>query len=139
MPYIDYSYYVERTGDDQTPREDIECLLGPASDIIDEIALYRIGDSLEGYNAPTQEVIRKACAAQVQYLNDNGGRNAVINGVPKYSGSVTIGSFRYGDGRLTDTEQTGLTDNRFSRWAVKLLHPTGLLYTGVSRARDERE
>lgn len=133
MAYIDYDAYVRLTGDTQTEREEAEALLGPASDLVDGMCGGRLGESLTVLGERVRSAVEKAAAIQARYLADNGGMAAALGGIVKYTGSVSIGSFRYGDGRLTDVRENGISDSRVCSAALDALMPTGLLFPGVGR------
>lgn len=131
MIYIDVSEYRKFTGDEESPEEDIEILLQPASDIVNSLCHNRIMENLSQFNSPTVTQIKKATAAEVQYLYENGGVDSVINGVSTYGGNIRIGDFSYGDGRVTGQTVSPIMDSRINQYVIDLLLPTGLLYAGV--------
>ena len=130
MAYIDIDFYRAFTHDADTPSEDISPLLDRCSDIVEQLCHYQIGD-LSRYNIPTQTQIKKATATLVEYLASNGGADALVNGVSTYGGSIRIGDFSYGDGRVNSTDTMGTGDARVSKAVIDYLLPTGLLYAGV--------
>lgn len=134
MAYIDVDFYREFTHDEETPFEDIGPLLDRCSDIVEQLCLYQIGD-LSLHNQPTQTQIKKATATLVEYLVSNGGADALINGVSTYGGSIRIGDFSYGDGRVNSTDTMGTGDARVSKAVRDYLLPTGLLYSGIRGQR----
>lgn len=126
MAYIDIDYYRDYSGDTDSTDDELTLLAGRASDVIDQITQYRI-PPFDDWNTPTQELIQKATAALVEYAVQNGGLDVFINGATTYGGNVRIGSFSYGDGRVTGNSGTGTADSRISKAVLDYLLPTGLL------------
>jgi hypothetical protein len=123
MPYIDESYYRVVYKGIEVDASIFLSLEARASDLIDRLTSHKIvmsNNKLADYPVFIQEQVKKATAAQVEYLVINGGETAVHGGAPS---SVNIGNFSYQEG----------TDNQIvSPSTIGHLQPTGLLYRGVS-------
>lgn len=134
MLYITPEYYRDEYMGVPVPEEELPRLIKRASEAIDGITHYRIVNY--GYNNFTpfiQGQIKKATAAQVEFLNQNGElAGSVIEGsgggftIGKYSESAPSGS---GGVRMTD---------RFALTVIDYLTPTGLLYSGVRTVQRRR-
>lgn len=120
MPYIDKAYYEnEYKGLPIIDQALFDRLTVRASDLIDQLSSYQIQD----FNALTsfqQIQVRKAAAAQVEYMANQGGELSIHGGSPS---SVNIGNFSY----QAEKEQPIV-----SPAVIGYLWPTGLLYRGVS-------
>lgn len=119
MAYIDYAYYTDvYKGVPIQDADTFSRLSERASELIDQVTNYTIQD-LAALPAFTQEQVKKATAAQVEYF--------VINGehITHESGGMTdvrIGNFSYSGG-----EQSTI-----SPAVINFLRPTGLFYRGVT-------
>lgn len=129
MPYIDVDYYNnEYKG---TPVSDVALLdrfIVRASDQIDHIINYK----LEGVNfdklAPfIMKQVKKATAAQVEFLAINGETSATVS---EGSGGFSVGSYSEDGVSAGDNNAA----NFYTQYAIsvpKFLRPTGLLYSGL--------
>lgn len=128
MPYIDKQYYDDDYKGSSVDEETFLRLAERASEIVDEITDYKlkIGVSFDKLNAFFKEQVKKATAAQVEYMLLQG--EGVEHGESDVS-SVTIGKFNYSEGqnptRLTRAQL------RSSPAVIGYLKPTGLLYSGI--------
>lgn len=135
MGYIDKVYYLSKYGGDVIDEQEMDRLIEQASSLIDEITGYKIVsaggvDALLAEAQPHLRVfiknqIEKATAAQVEYLDINGG-TSVANGGAYTASSVSFGSYS----ESVSGGQAKSLDARVSPLAISLLMPTGLLYTG---------
>lgn len=125
MSYVDYDYYHETFHGESVDPADFPALCERAEELIEELTLYRLtSTSFSAMSDDTQNRIKKAICAQIEYLDANGGSD-LDNG----SGiqGATLGKFSYSGsvGTNGSTEQS-----RFSPRAERLLWPTGLTYRG---------
>ncbi|MCM1335941.1 MAG: hypothetical protein NC084_12905 [Bacteroides sp.] len=99
---------------------ELERLLLRARDVIDgEISLG--GVTVETIPETAREAVYKAICAQADFIDENGGIEAINNA----GGSVSLGRFGYSGGGGEHTSST-LCD-----LARRSLIPTGLLYRGT--------
>lgn len=124
MAYIDYTYY---TGVYKgVPIQDADTfsrLSERASELIDQVTNYTIQD-LAALPAFAQEQVKKATAAQVEYLVYAGEQ--VLHGNNGMT-DVRLGNFSYSVGA-----QSAGTPSAISPAVINYLRPTGLLYRGVT-------
>lgn len=124
MPYVDEKYYCEIFHGEPVDDADFPCLLERASEIVEEMCMYRIQqERMETYGTFIQERIKKAVCAQIEYLDANGGSD-LDNGASMQS--TTLGKFSYTAGSASGTSGQGI----YSPRALRILAPTGLLYRG---------
>ncbi|WP_394136847.1 head-tail connector protein [Cytobacillus oceanisediminis] len=126
MPYIDQAFYNDVYKGAPMDAETFTILERRASDIVDMLTNYHlVGVDLLQEPQLIQTNVKKAVAAQVEYMFSEGGELSVHGGSPS---SVSIGGFSYTEG----TVASGQTDVRtISNMAYGYLVPTGLLYMGV--------
>lgn len=125
MAYVDEKYYNDTFHGEPVASADFPSLCERAGEMIEELTLYRLTPlTLLAMPEDTQEIVKKAVCAQIEYLDANGGAD-LDNGVGIQS--ATLGKFSYsgGSGVNGSTEQS-----RFSPRAERLLWPTGLIYRG---------
>lgn len=125
MPYITQDYYNSTFHGEPVDDTDFPSLLERASEIVEEMTMYRITESdLDKYGTDMQERVRKAICAQIEYLDANGG-SEMDNGSDLQSAG--LGKFNY-------TKSSGVTGSTeqsiYSPRAQRILAPTGLLYRG---------
>lgn len=113
--YIDEKYYTNRFKE-EIP-EDLPFLIEAASDIIYDLTLGK-SSAAEG---TVLDKVKRATAAEVKYLSDNGGTESLLSGG---FASVSIGKFSYssGSGNSSDGRSAPV-----SPYAVTLLESAGLL------------
>lgn len=125
MPYVTQDYYNDTFHGEPVDEADFPSLLDRAAEIIEELCMYRISESnLDKYGIDTQERIRKAVCAQIEYLDANGG-SEMDNGTDLQSAG--LGKFNYtkASGASGSTKQSV-----YAPRAQRILAPTGLLYRG---------
>lgn len=125
MPYITQEYYNDTFHGEPVHEADFPSLLDRAAEIIEELCMYRISESnLDKYGTDTQERIRKAICAQIEYLDVNGG-SEMDNGADLQSAG--LGKFNYvkASGASGSAKQS-----IYAPRAQRILAPTGLLYRG---------
>lgn len=125
MPYVTHEYYHDTFRGESVNPSDFPVLLDRATEVIEELCMYRISESnLNKYGTDTQERIRKAICAQIEYLDANGGSD-MDNGADLQSAG--LGKFNYTKaGSVSGSTQQSLYAPR----AQRILAPTGLLYRG---------
>jgi hypothetical protein len=124
MPYVDYSYYTDDFKGVSVTQEDFDRLVRRASDKIDSLTSYVLHRvEFTQLAQLIQENVKKATAAQVEYLVTQGGELAVHGDEPS---SISISNFSY------STESAGQGPRAVSPVVLEYLRPTGLLYRGVS-------
>lgn len=127
MPYVTQDYYNDTFNGEPVDNTDFPGLLVRASEIVEEMTMYRLSESsFETMSLETQERIKKAVCAQIEYLDANGGSD-VDNGSNLQSAS--LGKFNYSKvtGSNEDSKQSV-----YAPRAQRILYPTGLLYRGGS-------
>ncbi|PAD67026.1 hypothetical protein CHH83_20885 [Bacillus sp. 7586-K] len=123
MPYIDYTYYTDEFKGTAISQEQFDRLVVRASDLIDINTSYVLhGVDFTQFAQFIQDQVKKATAAQVEYMVMQGGETSVHGGSPS---SVNIGNFSYQKGE-------GNEQQTMSPMTFDYLRPTGLLYRGVS-------
>lgn len=118
MAYIDYAYYTDVYKGVPIDADTFSRLAERASELIDQVTNYTIQD-IAALPAFTQEQVKKATAAQVEYLYQNG--EGVLQGVTDLQ-DVKIGDFSY---------KSASPGNPTSPLALSFLRRTGWLYAGV--------
>lgn len=124
MAYIVQQDYKEFTGG-ELDSTDFPFLLERAEEIIEEMCMYRLNpNTFSDMPEETQERIKKAVCAQIEYLDANGGSD-MDNGVDLMSAG--LGKFSY-------TKASGANGSQvqsiYAPRALRILAPTGLLYRG---------
>ena len=125
MPYVDEQYYNNVFRGESVDDADFPSLLERASEIVEEMCMYRIRPELmDTYGTDTQERIRKAVCAQIEYLDANGGSD-LDNGSDLQSAG--LGKFNYSRaaGASGSSQQSV-----YAPRALRILAPSGLLYRG---------
>jgi hypothetical protein len=117
MAYIDYTYYTDVYKGVPIDADTFSRLSERASEIIDQVTNYAIQD-FAALPAFTQEQVKKATAAQVEYLY--------------YAGEISIHGDVFGNVKLGDFNYSGGTPSAISPAVINYLRPTGLLYRGVT-------
>ncbi|MFC0271124.1 hypothetical protein ACFFIX_06620 [Metabacillus herbersteinensis] len=122
MPYIDYTYYTNTFKGTSLTQEQFDRLVVRASDLVDMITSYVLhGVEFTQLAQLIQDNVKKATAAQIEYMDSLGGELTIHGGSPS---SVSIGNFNYQD--------SGEGQQVISPIVINYLRPTGLLYKGVS-------
>ena len=124
MAYIVQQDYKEFTGG-ELESTDFPFLLERAEEIVEEMTMYRLNsETFPKMPEKTQERIKKAVCAQIEYLDANGGSD-MDNGVDLMSAG--LGKFSY-------TKASGANGSKaqsiYAPRALRILAPTGLLYRG---------
>jgi hypothetical protein len=126
VPYINQAFYDDEYRGTPMDAETFSKLEARASDLIDRVTNYQLmGVDLSQQPSFIQTNVKKAVAAQIEYMYSEGGELSVHGGSPS---SVNLGNFSYTEG----TVGSGQTEVRtISNMAYGYLLPTGLLYMGV--------
>ncbi len=125
MSYLTKTYYRDSFKGEPVDDTDFPGLLIRAVEIVEEMTMYRVSESgLPAFPEDTQNRIKNAICAQIEYLDANGGSDMDTGADLQSAG---LGKFSYtkaagGDG---NTRQS-----IYAPRAVRILAPTGLLYRG---------
>lgn len=128
MPYIDKDYYEnDYKGMPITDNSIFDRYVRRASETIDSVTNYKLNSvGFESLAPFIQEQVKKATAAQIEYLLVSGQGAAMGAGG---FGQVSVGNFSYGD------KPGATSENRYEKMTsgavLSYLEPTGLLYQGV--------
>lgn len=123
MAYIDYQYYASDYYGTAIAADEFPQYERRAEDLIDMITQYRVKQSgLSSFPALTQELVKKAVAAQVEYYG--------INGIDVSSAGITSPGFTVGKVSVNGGTWTG-KKSMVSPEATMYLEQTGLLNRGV--------
>lgn len=128
MSYITEDYYNSTLKGEPVDSADFPKLCDMAEEIIEQMTMYRINSSsFKTMPEDTQERVKKAICAQIEYLDANGGSD-MENGADLQS--VSLGRFNYSK----SASSNGSTQQSiYSPRAQRILFPTGLLYRGGGR------
>lgn len=123
MPYVDERYYVEEYRGESV--SDFPSLCERAGEIIEEMTMYRLTPvTFLAMPEDTQERVKKAVCAQIEYLDANGGSD-MDNGADLQSAG--LGKFNYSKATGSDGDSK---QSIYAPRAQRLLFPTGMLYRG---------
>lgn len=124
MLYIDYQFYTDEFKGVSLSEDAFNNLAGRASDLIDQVTKYKIEDiGFDNLYPAFQQRVKKATAAQVEFMHVNGG---VVAMQSSDASNVTIGKFSYATGGSDKGMAKSISDS-----ALAYLNSTGLLYRGV--------
>lgn len=129
MPYIDVDYYNnEYKG---TPVADallLDRLINRASDQIDHVINYKLeGVDFDKLAPFIKKQVKKATAAQVEFLAINGETSATVS---EGSGGFDVGSYSE-NGMSAGVDDAPSFYAQYAISVPKFLSPTGLLYAGL--------
>jgi predicted small metal-binding protein len=128
MPYITEEYYKNEYEGVQVPADSFSRLAKRSSEIVDMLTDHLVSiHGLDAFSDFVQKQVKKATAAQLEYLVTNGERRAQGGG---NFGSVRAGNFQYAD--RAGADQLSREEQMTSAAVLAYLEPTGLLYRGVS-------
>ncbi|PFD98917.1 hypothetical protein CN288_20305 [Bacillus sp. AFS023182] len=129
MAYIDADYY--NNDYEGTPVSDVALLnrmIKRASEQIDSITGYKLqGVDFDKVAPFIRDQVKKATAAQVEFLAINGITSATVS---EGGGGFSIGSYSENGMSAGAVEAPSYYD-RYAITVVDYLRPTGLLYAGV--------
>lgn len=124
MPYITFDFYNNEFSGESVDDADFPKLLSRASEMIEEMCMYRISETnLQMYSEDVQARVKKAVCAQIEYLDANGGSDMDMRNDLQSAG---LGKFNYTKASTSD----GSTQPIYAPRAMRYLIPTGLLYRG---------
>ena len=124
MAYITEAEYLDLTANENAPC-DFAVYAEASSAIIDNLTMGKLSAGVETFPATTQTAIKKAVAAEIDCLLNNGGLNA-LTGNADSTGSVTIGKYSTAGGGVKNT----INGIPVSPLVNIYLALTGLLYKG---------
>ena len=123
MGYITEEYYNEVYKGTPVDESELSVLIERASEIIDSMAVYSIDmDKLPEFAC---ELVRRAVAAEVEYLDENGGVSALSGG---NIAQATLGKFSYSRGTSGAFSVSGMP---VAPMSISLLEKAGLLKRGL--------
>lgn len=125
MSYIDEAFYNNTFKGESVDTADFPSLSMRAEEIVEEMTMYRLTPtSFLTMPENTQDRVKRAVCAQIEYLEANGGSD-MDNGADLQSAG--LGKFNYSKsaGAGGSTKQS-----LYSPRASRYLFPTGLLYRG---------
>ncbi len=125
MAYIEQLEYVRYTK--SSIPVDFDILAEVASNQINLFTMFKIGDNLDRFDEELKEIIKKATAFQVAYLEGNGSIDSLMTRSDKVT-TAKIGSFSYTLGSGGDNNDTGVD---IAKPAELMLTSAGLTYSGV--------
>lgn len=124
MPYVTYDYYNSVFLGESVDDADFPGLLSRASEIVEEMCMYRISETnFQSLSSDVQDRVKKAICAQIEYLDANGGGDLDMGNDFQSAG---LGKFSYTKASSAD----GTSQSIYSPRALRYLFPTGLLYRG---------
>lgn len=124
MPYVTYDYYNSVFLGESVDDTDFPGLLSRASEIVEEMCMYRISETnFQSLSSDVQDRVKKAICAQIEYLDANGGGDLDTGNDFQSAG---LGKFSYTKASSAD----GTSQSLYSPRALRYLFPTGLLYRG---------
>ncbi|MDY5955750.1 MAG: hypothetical protein SPJ22_01210 [Frisingicoccus sp.] len=125
MPYVDDKYYHDTFKGEPVDPSDFPSLCERAGEIIEEMTMYRVTPvAFLSMPEDTQERIKKAVCAQIEYLDANGGADLDMgDGLA----GASLGKFSY-TGASSGSGST--VQSIIAPRAERILWPTGLTYRG---------
>lgn len=122
-PYVDEEYYKNNYEGSPVKTEDFPRFSKRATDLIDAVTDYQIPKiGIDKFSESVQELIKKACCAQVEYYQIE-GIDLDVTGNTQSGGSVSIGGFSYSGSVQSTSKQA----NRIAPGCLTYLEGTGLL------------
>ncbi|MGH0448497.1 hypothetical protein ACQVPC_25700 [Bacillus mycoides] len=129
MPYIDVDYY--NNDYEGTPVSDevlLRRMIKRASEQIDSIICYKLqGVDFDKVAPFIRDQVKKATAAQVEFLAINGETSATVS---EGGGGFSVGAYSENGMSAGATDAPSHYD-RYAITVVDYLRPTGLLYAGI--------
>ncbi|PEO48139.1 hypothetical protein [Bacillus pseudomycoides] len=129
MAYIDADYYNnEYKGTPVSGAALLERLIARASDQIDDVINYKLeGVDFDKLAPFIKKQVKKATAAQVEFLAINGETSATVS---EGGGGFSVGSYSE-NGMSAGADDAPSFYTQYAITVPKFLRPTGLLYAGV--------
>lgn len=130
MPYIDYQFYTNDYKGVPLSEDVFSSLVGRVSDLIDIATNFKIeAISFEKLPVVIQSRIKKAVAAQLEYIHVNGGIEATQS---EGMQQASIGRFSYSKTASQAQSANKSVHQTICPVASDYLRATGLLYSGVA-------
>lgn len=130
MPYIDYDFYTNEFKGVSLDESIFSSLVDRASDLIDIATNHKIeAIGFDHLYTSFQLRIKKAVAAQVEYMYVNGGIEAMQS---QEIQQASIGRFSYSKSVSKAQSANVSTHQTICHMARDYLQGTGLLYAGVT-------
>lgn len=129
MPYIDYNFYTNEFKGVSLDESTFSSLANRASDLIDIATNDKIGAiGFDNLHPSLQLRVKKAVAAQIEYIHVNGGIEAMQSTEMQ---EASIGNFSYSKSSSRASGAKVANNQIICDTARDYLRGTGLLYTGV--------
>lgn len=123
QPYVDEKYYEEVFEGTPVENDKFSRFSKRATEIVDALTEYQILKiGLDKFSEDVQELIKKACCAQIEYYQVE-GIDVDITGTPKSSLSYSIGDYSRSASGGSTSRQAG----RVAPSCLIFLEGTGLL------------
>lgn len=134
MAYVTYDQYVKEYGKPPITEDEFPIYAECASTLIDSITQYRIvkAGGIGTFPKWVQEIVQKACAAQVMYFTQVGLETALTGQAGQ---SFTVGKVSVSGGALSSTGQKA-GNLMISPLTAALLEQTPLMERGVQVCSD---
>lgn len=130
MPYIDYDFYTNEFKGVPLDEDVFLSLVGRVSDLIDIATNFKIeAIGFEKLPPLIQLRIKKATAAQLEYIHVNGGIEATQS---QEMQQASIGRFSYSKSTSKAQNANASTHQTICPAASDYLRSTGLLFSGVA-------
>ncbi|MFC0275589.1 hypothetical protein ACFFH2_02585 [Enterococcus devriesei] len=123
QPYVNEKYYKEEYEGTEVESEKFPRFSKRSTELIDALTEYQIPKiGLDKFSENVQELIKKACCAQIEYYQVE-GIEVDITGTPKSTLSYSIGDYSYSASGGASSRQ----GNRAAPSCLMFLEGTGLL------------
>lgn len=134
MAYVTYDQYVKEYGKPPITEDEFPFYAESATTVIDSMTQYRIvrAGGLKTFPEWIQEIVQKACAAQVMYFTQVGLETALTGQAGQ---SFTVGKVSVSGGALSSTGQKA-GHLMVSPLTAALLEQTPLMERGVQVCSD---
>lgn len=125
MSYVSQGFFESKYRGSAMDDEDFRDLSMRASELVEEMCMYKISEHrMDTYGTDTQDRIKKAVCAQIEYMYENGGSD-MDTGTDLQSAG--LGKFNYSKAAGADGNSK---QSMYAPRALRILMPTGLLYRG---------
>ncbi len=123
QPYVDERYYEVEYEGTSVEADKFSRFSKRASELIDALTEYQIPKiGADKFSESVQELIKKACCAQIEYYQIE-GIDVDVTGTPRSSLSYSIGDYSHSASSGASSRQSG----RVSPSCLMFLEGTGLL------------
>lgn len=118
MPYVDQAFYTSDYGGTTIPDDELASLLSRASDAIDQLTYYRIGQrgGIDSLTAFQQRQVKLAVCVQADFVY------SVVD-MPDWVKSYSVGS--------VSVSKADKASTKFSPQCLDYLRPTNLVNRGL--------